>query len=178
MTLDEYYKSKGVDLTYTAQTKAPVKKGEINADWIKKEKLIVLESKEDKKQQERSGEQVIKHTAVKGLDVAEETLNLGFGSKPTHAHKQEEHRGDKRDHKGGKSAKPHFSAEDFPTLWLKNWFILKILAIFMIYDICILGWWKHKEADCFIFALTIKIILKKWSFINIREARSFLENIW
>jgi len=109
LTLDEYYKSKGVDLTYTAQTKAPVKKGEINAEWIKKEKLTLLESKEEKKQQERSGEQVIKHTAVKGLDVAEETLNLGFGSKPTHSSKQDDHR-DKRDHRGGKNAKPLFSA--------------------------------------------------------------------
>lgn len=104
-------------MTYNVEAKAPVKKGEINADWLKKEKLTLLETKEDKKQQEkRSGEQLIKHTAVKGLDVAEDQRNiLGFGSKPTHS-KQEEHRGDKRDHKGGKNAKPHFAADDFPTL--------------------------------------------------------------
>jgi hypothetical protein len=40
-----------VDLTYTAQSKGPAKKGEINAEWIKKEKLTVIQSKEDLKNQ-------------------------------------------------------------------------------------------------------------------------------
>ena len=38
-----------MDLSYSAQAKAPVKKGDINAEWIKKEKLTVIQSKEDLK---------------------------------------------------------------------------------------------------------------------------------
>ena len=50
MTLAEYYQSKGVELNTTAQRKAPVK-GEVNAEWLKKEKLTLLETKEDKRRQ-------------------------------------------------------------------------------------------------------------------------------
>lgn len=49
LTLEEYYKSKGVDLAYNAQSRAPVKKGEVNAEWIKKEKLTLVQTKEDLK---------------------------------------------------------------------------------------------------------------------------------
>lgn len=49
LTLEEYYKSKGIELNNTVTQKVPVKKAEINADWIKKEKLVVLETKEEKK---------------------------------------------------------------------------------------------------------------------------------
>ncbi len=51
--MDEYYKNKGIDFeNITAVKKEPVKKGEVNAEWIKKEKLTVLETKEDKKEKE------------------------------------------------------------------------------------------------------------------------------
>ena len=54
ITLDEYYRNKGIELdTLTAAKKeAAVKKGELNAEWIKKEKLTVLQTKEDKKAEE------------------------------------------------------------------------------------------------------------------------------
>lgn len=42
LTLDEYYKSKGLEVTNTYEGKGPAKKGEINAEWIKKEKLTLL----------------------------------------------------------------------------------------------------------------------------------------
>jgi len=80
--------------------------------------LTVLESKEDKKNQEKNGEQNVKHTSIKvGLDLDEEKLNVvGFGAKPHHV-KHEDHKGaEKRDNKGGKKNKPLFSADDFPSL--------------------------------------------------------------
>lgn len=50
ITLDEYYRSRGIEIgEVTASRKEAVKKGEVNAEWIKKEKLTVLETKEDKK---------------------------------------------------------------------------------------------------------------------------------
>lgn len=53
ITLDEYYRNKGIDFdVITAAKKEPVKKGEVNAEWIKKEKLTVLQTKEDKKASE------------------------------------------------------------------------------------------------------------------------------
>jgi hypothetical protein len=42
VTLEEYYKNKGIELNNTFEQKAPVKKADINAEWIKKEKLVVL----------------------------------------------------------------------------------------------------------------------------------------
>ena len=45
MTLQEYYESKGIEAPETQARREPVKKGEINAEWIKKEKLTVLETK-------------------------------------------------------------------------------------------------------------------------------------
>lgn len=52
--MDEYYKSKGIELDslHANAKKEPVKKGEVNAEWIKKEKLTVLETKKDKKASE------------------------------------------------------------------------------------------------------------------------------
>ena len=44
-TLSEYYKSKGIELSNGYEQKVPVKKGEIDAEWIKKEKLTILETK-------------------------------------------------------------------------------------------------------------------------------------
>jgi hypothetical protein len=40
-----------VDLTYTAQTRAPARRGEVNAEWIKKEKLTLIQTKEELKNQ-------------------------------------------------------------------------------------------------------------------------------
>jgi hypothetical protein len=53
LTLEEYYKTKGIDINSFEQ-KVPVKKAEIDAEWIKKEKLTVIETKEDKKNSERN----------------------------------------------------------------------------------------------------------------------------
>jgi hypothetical protein len=38
-------------LAYTAQSKAPAKKSDINAEWIKKEKLTLVQTKEELKNQ-------------------------------------------------------------------------------------------------------------------------------
>lgn len=83
-TLEEYYKSKGIDLAYNPQSKAPVKKGEVDAEWIKKEKLTVVATKEELKNQERNTEQAVKHTSGKvGLDIDESDFDkVGFGKKP------------------------------------------------------------------------------------------------
>ena len=104
-----------MDLAYTAQTKGPAKKTEVDAEWIKKEKLTVLSTKEDKKAQERNSEQGVKFTSAKvGLDIDESDFNkVGFGKKPAvqETHKPEEHH-----RKGKKHQKPHFTADDFPSL--------------------------------------------------------------
>ncbi len=80
MTLEEYYKSKGVEITNTFEKKAPVKKGEINAEWIKKEKLTVLDTREEKKHGERNSQNIVKFNSGRaGLD--ENLEGLGFGQK-------------------------------------------------------------------------------------------------
>jgi len=67
-TLEEYYKNKGVELSNVYEQKV-TKKADINAEWIKKEKLTVLESKEDKKNSERNAQGLIKFSSAKvGLD--------------------------------------------------------------------------------------------------------------
>lgn len=45
MTLEQYYESKGINIKEVSHTKQVEKKSEINADWIKKEKLTVMETK-------------------------------------------------------------------------------------------------------------------------------------
>jgi hypothetical protein len=118
MTLDEYYKSKGVDLTYQPQQREPVKKQDINADWIKKEKLTLLKTKEDLKNEERKVQAASKTTGPSsGIEVEEGKYNLvGFGSKPLPRDTQKTN--DRRDDnkRGGKANKPKFSNEDFPSL--------------------------------------------------------------
>ena len=104
-----------MDLTYTAQTKAPAKKGEVDAEWLKKEKLTVLATKEDLKAQERNtNEQGVKMASGKvGLDIDEADFDkVGFGKKPVvrETGKAEEH------NRKGKKPKPHFTADDFPSL--------------------------------------------------------------
>lgn len=116
MTLDEYYKSKGVDLTYQPQQKEPVKKQDINAEWIKKEKLTLLKTKEDLKNEERIAQNA-KKVASKTNEVEATHSNLvGFGSKPLPRDTQRtnERRDDNK--RGGKKNAPKFSNEDFPAL--------------------------------------------------------------
>ncbi len=69
------------------------KKTELNAEWIKKEKLIVVESKEDKKLSERNTQNFVKFTSSKvGLDETIESLGL-FGKKapPQKTEEKKEH---------------------------------------------------------------------------------------
>lgn len=73
----------------TYEKKAVTKKADLNAEWIKKEKLVVLESKEDKKLSERSGQNVVKFSSARvGLDEKVESLGLFERKAPK---KQEEH---------------------------------------------------------------------------------------
>ena len=115
LTLEEYYKAKGVDLTYNPENKGQVKKGEIKAEWIKKEKLTLLETKEDLRNQEKKAEHSIKYTSVKtGLAIDESDFDkVGFGSKPA---PKDNRRDEPKPEKRGKKNKPQFSADDFPSL--------------------------------------------------------------
>lgn len=45
LTLEQYYKNKGIEINNTFEKKVQPKKADIQADWIKKEKLTVLETK-------------------------------------------------------------------------------------------------------------------------------------
>lgn len=62
----------------------PVKKGEIKADWIQKEKLEVLKTKEDKKAEEDEGKKAGKKRVaeVSSLASVPNSEMFGFGSKP------------------------------------------------------------------------------------------------
>jgi hypothetical protein len=92
------------------QQREAVKKGEIKADWIAKEKLTVLETKEDKRerQQAQHSRRDLKNQV--GLDTANAEL-LGFGiSRPQPRREREEEapreqRGP-REQKGGRDNKP------------------------------------------------------------------------
>ena len=91
------------------------KKGEIKAEWIKKEKLTLMETKEDKKNKEKGpSQQSVQQNAIKvGLDIEEEDMSyLGFGKKSS-GHSRAD---DNKERKGGRKQKPQFSADDFPTL--------------------------------------------------------------
>ncbi len=68
------------------------RKTDLNAEWIKKEKLIVVESKEDKKLSERNTQNFVKFTSSKvGLDETIESLGL-FGKKvPQKTEEKKEH---------------------------------------------------------------------------------------
>lgn len=92
ITLDEYYKNKGIELSTAATKKEATKKGEVNAEWIKKEKLTVLQTKEDKKAAENQ-EQVKKTNKRQGNEkVANNNLNselLGFNSVPLQQPREE-----------------------------------------------------------------------------------------
>ena len=113
--MEEYYKAKGIDLTYKPESKVAVEKEEIKAEWLKKEKLRLIETKEDLRKQEKKAEHSIKYTSVKtGIAIDESDFDkVGFGSKPAPKdNRKEEPKPDKR----GKKNKPQFSADDFPSL--------------------------------------------------------------
>ncbi len=128
MTLQEYYESKGVDVNQINKRQDPVKKTEVNADWIKKEKLTVLETKEDKKRETRNKVQVPKNELQPGQSVAEDNKAelLGFHSKQS-AKRPERNRDEKeerpRDNNkkpvaggGKKKEKIVINEDEFPTL--------------------------------------------------------------
>lgn len=111
LTLEEYYKSKGLEVTATYEKKEVKKSAEVNAEWIKKEKLTVLDTKEGKKISERNGQNVVKHTSGRvGLD--ENLEGLGFFNKAER--KPEERREHRHEHKG--KGKKIIHEEDFPAL--------------------------------------------------------------
>lgn len=108
-------------------SREPVKKREIKADWIQKEKLTVLETKEDKRSKEERGKvqssrRDLKNQIARNDDNAE---ILGFGAKPQRREREEEPR-ENRDQKGGKGKdnrkggraqnKVNLKEDDFPTL--------------------------------------------------------------
>lgn len=123
-TLEEYYKSKGVDLAYNPQQNKPVKKGDVNADWLKKEKLTLISTKEDLKNQERNNQQTTKHNSSKvGLGIDESDFGkVGFGQKAAPTRDNREAQRTEEPKRGGKKNKPQFSADDFPSLW-SSWLI-------------------------------------------------------
>lgn len=121
MTLAEYYQSKGVDLTLTSgQRKAPVK-SEVNAEWLKKEKLTLVETKEDKKRQEIVKQNLTQHNNTRVEMDLGNTEILGFGTKPVQKPKEEE--GQRNHHERGHKGAPKkthqkvvINEDDFPTL--------------------------------------------------------------
>lgn len=54
-----------MEINNTYEKKTVAKKTDVNADWIKKEKLTVLQSKEDQKLQERNAQNIVKFTSSK-----------------------------------------------------------------------------------------------------------------
>lgn len=100
--MDEYYKSKGIDVDeLTATTKKePAKKGEVNAEWIKKEKLTVLETKEDKKnsEQQPTGGKKQKRQFNEKVGVSENLNSELFGFNAVQPKRQErEQQGERRE---------------------------------------------------------------------------------
>jgi len=81
MTLQEYYESKGISVPSVETRNQPVKKQEISAEWIKKEKLQLLETKEDKKNETRNKMQVIQRSNVVQQQDESTFEMLGFHGK-------------------------------------------------------------------------------------------------
>lgn len=118
LTLDQYYKNKGVDINSAYEQKGPAKKADINAEWIKKEKLTVIETKQDKKNSERNNQGFTK-VALSRTGLDENLEGLGFGQKVVK--KQEEKREEKPDNRGkgrkdNNKKKPVINDDDFPSL--------------------------------------------------------------
>lgn len=79
MTLAEYYQSKGVDINSTATQRKVPTKGEINAEWLKKEKLTLVETKEDKRRQETVGQNLTQQNNTRvEMNLGNSDI-LGFG---------------------------------------------------------------------------------------------------
>ena len=111
LTLDEYYKRKEVNVDTKYINTTDTRPKEFQSDWVKKEKLTVIETKEQKKQNERSGKQHHKkQDARSGLD--EELENFGFNQKPLP--RKTEHRQDRQER--GKGKKQVINEEEFPSL--------------------------------------------------------------
>jgi hypothetical protein len=95
----------------------------VNADWIKKEKLTVLETKEDKKNETRNKVQVKTKDLVPGQSVNEENAQLlGFKSKesfrPPQRNREEEKpaRDNKKPRENAGKNKIVINDDEFPTL--------------------------------------------------------------
>ena len=115
LTLEEYYKNKGVEVSNVYEKKAVARKADLNAEWIKKEKLTIIESKEDKKLSERNGQNVVKFASSRvGLDENLESLGLFERKAPK---RQEE----PRRHEGKQNKRQQIREEDFPSLWYMSW---------------------------------------------------------
>ena len=117
----EYYQSKGIAINTAVERKAQVKV-EVNAEWLKKEKLTLLETKEDKKRQEVVRENVPQHNNTRVELGFNNSEILGFGtSKPVQRVREEEPRAQNNNtngQKGGKrnQTKVNLKEDDFPTL--------------------------------------------------------------
>ena len=115
----EYYQSKGIAINTAVERKAQVKV-EVNAEWLKKEKLTLLETKEDKKRQEVVRENVPQHNNTRVELGFNNSEILGFGtSKPVQRPREEEPRAQNNNgQKGGKrnQTKVNLKEDDFPTL--------------------------------------------------------------
>lgn len=101
-------------------------RGEVKAEWVKKEKLQVLETKEDKRRQEAENKQNVNKQNNTRIDMDNANSEmLGFGTKPAPQRQpREEEPRDNRDNrdnrgKGGKRTnnKAVINNDDFPTLW-------------------------------------------------------------
>jgi hypothetical protein len=111
LTLEEYYRSKGVEVSNVYEKKEVTRRVDLNAEWIKKEKLTVIESKEDKKLSERNGQNVVKFASSRvGLDENLESLGLFERKAPR---RQEEPR---EQQKGKNNKRQQIREEDFPAL--------------------------------------------------------------
>lgn len=105
ITLDEYYRNKGIDFdVITAAKKEPVKKGEVNAEWIKKEKLTVLQTKEDKKASEEEQKADKKQNRRQNNEKVglSEHLNsdlFGFNAQPPKPEREPREQREPREHR-------------------------------------------------------------------------------
>ena len=119
MTLDEYYKSKGVDINDMNSKKDAPKKNEVNAEWIKKEKLTLMNTKEDEKKKDRNSEFNKREFVDKvGLSDNMNADMLGFTTKPKKQERKEDE--PKENHHKNKKNKGQnkvvLNDDDFPAL--------------------------------------------------------------
>jgi ribonuclease E len=112
ITLDEYFRNKGIDFdTIGAAKKEPVKKGEVNAEWIKKEKLTVLQTKEDKKasEEEQKGEKKQNRRQTEKVGPSE-SLNselFGFNAQPPKPEREPREQREPREHREHREPREH-----------------------------------------------------------------------